>query len=196
MTLTRLSASPSMTSTYDHRVIQGAESGLLLKRVDELLNGDSGQPDWEAITYDNFESGFGSFTSGGNDCILSTQSRHAAEGVQSVNLQDNAGIDSALYHTTGQDVTSYTELRVEFSFKMMSMETGEDFWLEFYDGSTWQTVTTFVQGDYNNRSIYDISIVLDRLQVNFPVDAKLRFTCDAGDNRDDVYIDQVSFMGK
>lgn len=29
----------TMTSTYDHRVIQGAESGLLLKRVDELLQG-------------------------------------------------------------------------------------------------------------------------------------------------------------
>ena len=32
----------TMTSTYDHRVIQGAESGLLLKRVDELLVGADG----------------------------------------------------------------------------------------------------------------------------------------------------------
>ncbi|MEL6905387.1 MAG: multifunctional oxoglutarate decarboxylase/oxoglutarate dehydrogenase thiamine pyrophosphate-binding subunit/dihydrolipoyllysine-residue succinyltransferase subunit, partial [Planctomycetota bacterium] len=32
----------TMTSTYDHRVIQGAESGLLLKRVDELLSGEGG----------------------------------------------------------------------------------------------------------------------------------------------------------
>ncbi|QDV06862.1 Multifunctional 2-oxoglutarate metabolism enzyme [Planctomycetes bacterium Poly30] len=32
----------TMTSTYDHRVIQGAESGLLLKRVDELLMGADG----------------------------------------------------------------------------------------------------------------------------------------------------------
>ena len=32
----------TMTSTYDHRVIQGAESGLLLKRVEDLLNGDDG----------------------------------------------------------------------------------------------------------------------------------------------------------
>jgi len=29
----------TMTSTYDHRVIQGAESGAFLKRVDELLQG-------------------------------------------------------------------------------------------------------------------------------------------------------------
>ena len=30
----------TMTSTYDHRVIQGAESGSFLRRVDELLQGD------------------------------------------------------------------------------------------------------------------------------------------------------------
>ena len=32
----------TMTSTYDHRVIQGAESGAFLKRVDELLQGADG----------------------------------------------------------------------------------------------------------------------------------------------------------
>ncbi|MGI8661133.1 MAG: multifunctional oxoglutarate decarboxylase/oxoglutarate dehydrogenase thiamine pyrophosphate-binding subunit/dihydrolipoyllysine-residue succinyltransferase subunit, partial [Thermoleophilaceae bacterium] len=32
----------TMTSTYDHRVIQGAESGAFLKRIDALLQGDAG----------------------------------------------------------------------------------------------------------------------------------------------------------
>lgn len=32
----------TMTSTYDHRVIQGAESGLFLRRVEELLQGEDG----------------------------------------------------------------------------------------------------------------------------------------------------------
>ncbi len=32
----------TITSTYDHRIIQGAESGLFLKRVEELLLGDDG----------------------------------------------------------------------------------------------------------------------------------------------------------
>jgi len=31
----------TVTSTYDHRVIQGAESGLFLKRVEELLSGEA-----------------------------------------------------------------------------------------------------------------------------------------------------------
>src|SRR5207344_1204019 len=32
----------TITSTYDHRIIQGAESGLFLKRVHELLLGEHG----------------------------------------------------------------------------------------------------------------------------------------------------------
>ena len=31
-----------MTSTYDHRIIQGAESGSFLRRIDELLQGEDG----------------------------------------------------------------------------------------------------------------------------------------------------------
>ena len=31
-----------MTSTYDHRVIQGAESGAFLRRIDQLLQGEDG----------------------------------------------------------------------------------------------------------------------------------------------------------
>ncbi|MEQ1891305.1 MAG: multifunctional oxoglutarate decarboxylase/oxoglutarate dehydrogenase thiamine pyrophosphate-binding subunit/dihydrolipoyllysine-residue succinyltransferase subunit [Planctomycetota bacterium] len=32
----------TVTSTYDHRIIQGAESGLFLKRIEELLTGEGG----------------------------------------------------------------------------------------------------------------------------------------------------------
>jgi hypothetical protein len=32
----------TVTSTYDHRVIQGAESGLFLARMEELLKGEDG----------------------------------------------------------------------------------------------------------------------------------------------------------
>ena len=32
----------TVTSTYDHRIIQGAESGLFLARVEELLKGEDG----------------------------------------------------------------------------------------------------------------------------------------------------------
>jgi 2-oxoglutarate dehydrogenase E1 component len=43
-TRAELAIGPVMTasSTYDHRVIQGAESGLLLQRLEQLLNGEEG----------------------------------------------------------------------------------------------------------------------------------------------------------
>ncbi len=43
-TLAEVAVGPvmTMTSTYDHRVIQGAESGLFLKRVEEYLTGQHG----------------------------------------------------------------------------------------------------------------------------------------------------------
>jgi 2-oxoglutarate dehydrogenase E1 component len=40
----------TMTSTYDHRVIQGAESGAFLKRVEQLLQGEDGF--YEAVATD------------------------------------------------------------------------------------------------------------------------------------------------
>ena len=44
----------TMTSTYDHRVIQGAESGAFLRRIDQLLQGEDGFYDgvFEALGLD------------------------------------------------------------------------------------------------------------------------------------------------
>ena len=48
-TLAELAVGPVMTvtSTYDHRIVQGAESALLLKRIEELLDGADGF--WDEI---------------------------------------------------------------------------------------------------------------------------------------------------
>ena len=40
----------TLTSTYDHRVIQGAESGAFLRRIEELLQGEDGF--YEAVAAD------------------------------------------------------------------------------------------------------------------------------------------------
>jgi 2-oxoglutarate dehydrogenase E1 component len=42
LSLLGISKVMSVTSTYDHRIIQGAESGLFLARLEELLRGDDG----------------------------------------------------------------------------------------------------------------------------------------------------------
>src|SRR4029077_15030149 len=42
LSLLGISKVMTLTSTYDHRIIQGAESGLFLARMEELLKGEDG----------------------------------------------------------------------------------------------------------------------------------------------------------
>jgi len=166
----------------------------LVASLDTLL--DSANGDWMDITYDNFEDGWGSYASGGVDCMLSTKARHASEGSNSANIQDDSEVASSFCHASGYDVSFLTELKVEFTFKMVSMDTGEDFQVQYYDGSGWQTVATFSRAEFDNSTFHEQSIVIDRESHAFPQDAKIRFICNASANRDDVYIDEVLFAGR
>jgi 2-oxoglutarate dehydrogenase E1 component len=59
-TLTRLAVSKTMTltSTYDHRIIQGAQSGEFLKTIHELLLGQDGQDSRDGQGDEGSEDGF------------------------------------------------------------------------------------------------------------------------------------------
>lgn len=153
------------------------------------------QPQWTELTYDDFESGFGNYTDGGKDCALYTGgSTYAHQGTNAGNIQDNSGTVSSFYHTNGIDVHTpgYTEIKVEFWFKTNGMESGDDFWIQYYNGSTWTTVAQYISGtDFNNGSFYNDSIFIDESSYTFPADMKIRFMCDANHNNDDVYIDEV-----
>jgi len=77
------------------------------------------------------------------------------------------------------------------------METGEDFWVEYYDGSNWNTVATYVSGtDFSNGSFYTKTVTIDSDSYNFPTDMKIRFQCSASANYDDVYIDDITVIGE
>jgi serine protease len=151
---------------------------------------------WTVITYDDFESGWGSYSDGGGDCSRYTRGTYAHQGNAAADIQDNSGTASSFYHTVGYDVSGYTELEIEFWFYAVSMESGEDFWVQYNDGSSWRTVATFARGtDFNNNTFYNEVVTISSSQYNFPTNAKLRFMCDASDNNDDVYIDEIEFRG-
>jgi PKD repeat protein len=153
--------------------------------------------DWAVITYDDFEGGWGNYTDGGGDCYLYTGGTYAHQGSCAADIQDNSGTASSFYHTVGYNVSGYTELEVEFWYMPISMDrTGEDFWVQYYDGSTWQTVATFDKGvDFENNNFYHEVVAISSSQYNFPTNARLRFMCDASGNQDDVYIDEIEFRG-
>lgn len=151
---------------------------------------------WQVITFDNFETGMGSYTDGGSDMSRYTGGTHAYQGSAAANIQDNSGAASSFYHTSTYNVTAYQTLEVDFYFKMVSMETNEDFWVQYYNGSSWQTVAAIARaGSIANNTFYHAVVTIPRSSYNFPTNARIRFMCDASDNNDDVYIDQIEFRG-
>jgi serine protease len=153
-------------------------------------------PTWTVITFDNFESGMGSYTDGGGDMSRYRSTTYAHQGSYSADIQDNSGTASSFYHTNGYNVSGYSEMEVDFWFRAVSMENGEDFWVQYYNGSAWVTVKSFIAGtDFSNNTFYHVVVPISRSSYNFPTNAKLRFMCDASDNNDDVYIDEIEWRG-
>lgn len=155
----------------------------------------TGSAAWTVITSDNFETGFGSFTDGGTDCVRYTGGTHSHQGVASINIQDNT-TTSLFSSTANHNVSGYNTLEVSFWFKAVSMESGEDFWLQYFNGSTWQTVADYNSGSqFSNGTFVNSVVTIRKSQYNFPANAKIRFRCDASNDADDVYIDEVVFRG-
>ena len=94
------------------------------------------------------------------------------------------------------DVTSFSQVEVNFYFYVRSMENNEDFWLRYYNGSSWTTVATWTRGvDIDNNTFYNATITLDASQYTFAVNSGFRFQNDASGNNDQIFIDQVTITG-
>ena len=163
-------------------------------KVDYITVSEPGS--WATITYDDFESGWGSYTDGGGDCSRYTRGTYAWQGSAAADIQDNSGVSSSFYHTGSYNVTGYNTLEVEFYFIAVSMENNEDFWVQYYNGSAWYTVASYARGvNFNNNTWYVATVTIPRSSYTFPTNAKIRFMCDASGNSDDVYIDAITFRG-
>ncbi len=141
-----------------------------------------------------FESGWDGWSDGGSDCARVSSSR-SYEGSYSIRIRDNSGTESAMT-SESFDLSSYDSVEVEFYFYPNSMESGEDFWLRFYNGSSWSTVASYARGtDFNNNTYYVATVTLNAASFNFASDSQFRFQCDASGNADRIYVDQVTIKG-
>ncbi|RJE70961.1 M4 family metallopeptidase [Reichenbachiella sp. MSK19-1] len=141
-----------------------------------------------------FETGWDGWTDGGSDVARYSGSR-SFEGSYSIYIRDNSGTGSSMSYT-GVDVSSYDAIDISFYFYPFGMETGEDFWLQFYDGSSWQTIATYVSGtSFDNNSFYVANVSIDPSTYTFSSNSGFRFVCDASANNDLIYIDQVTIVG-
>ncbi len=138
-----------------------------------------------------FETGWDGWQDGGSDCFRYSGGR-SYEGSYSIRIRDNSGTASAMTSPT-LDLTGYSSIDVTFFFYPNSMETGEDFWLRFYDGSSWSTVGVWTSGtSFNNNTFYTSTVTISAANYNFASNSQIRFQCDASANADRVYIDAVT----
>ncbi len=148
----------------------------------------------DELSYTDFESGWDIWTDGGSDCRR-VSSSYSPQGSYSADIQDNSGVASSFYHTNGVDVHTpgYVHIRVEFTFQAVSMDnSNEDFWVQYFDGTNWNTVADFDYSiDFQNNILYAGTVNIYESSYNFPSDMKIRFMCDASGNRDDIYVDEI-----
>lgn len=156
---------------------------------------DGAGPSSTVLMESYFETGWDNWVDGGGDCARYSGSR-SAEGTYSIRIRDNSSTASSM--TSPEfDITSYDTVEVSFSFYVYSMETGEDFWFRYHDGSSWQTVQAWVAGSgISNNNFYSATVTMDASSYNFVSNGKFRFQCDASANADHIYIDEVIITGK
>ena len=141
-----------------------------------------------------FESGWDGWIDGGSDCARYTGS-YASEGNYAIRIRDNSGTASSMT-SPSFDLTAQSEVEIQFSFYVRSMESNEDFWLQYFNGSNWTTVATYVRGgNISNNQFYTKTVTLNSADYNFATNSQFRFRCDASGNNDQIFIDAVIISG-
>jgi hypothetical protein len=155
---------------------------------------DNWTESWTLVTYDIFENGFGNYTDGGSDCLIYSGGSYAHQGINAINIRDNSDNASSFYSTSGIDVNTpgYTSILIDFWFITQGMGPNYDFWMQYYDGSDWQIIADY---DYNvdfiDDQFYHEFIWINETDYTFPSDMQINFQCDAQNNNNNVYIDEI-----
>jgi chitodextrinase len=141
-----------------------------------------------------FETGLEGWSDPGSDCAW-VQSGAAFEGVGCVRLRDDSNTSNS--ESPVLDLTGNTQVTFEFHIFARSMETGEDFFVEFFDGSSYQVIGQYASGtDFTDNSFFSPTpIVLSSGTYNFNANNRFRIRCDASANNDQIFFDQVIISG-
>lgn len=141
-----------------------------------------------------FETGLEGWIDGGSDCVRFANASRAWEGTYSIRIRDNSNSSNAVSPTL--DLSGNTQVTIEFHTYSRGMEFGEDFFVEFWNGSSYQVIGNYARGiDFNNNAFFTDTIVLDSGTYNFNANNRFRFRNDASVNNDQIYFDAVIISG-
>ncbi|MEO1032765.1 MAG: choice-of-anchor D domain-containing protein, partial [Bacteroidota bacterium] len=169
----------------------------------------------------DFESGLDGWTSGGADAARVNDATWSYGGSYSLRVRDDDAAGSASsFDSPAFDFSAYDQVDFTFFFAPNSMESTyssfhttktytEEFIIEYSsdNGTNWTVVKTFESGDFSNNdadfatsstaTFYHRTVTLLSSDYTFPASAVSRFRirCDASEDDDEVYIDDVTITG-
>ncbi len=137
-----------------------------------------------------FETGWDGWNDGGADAARVSTS-YSWEGDYSIQLRDNSGKSSSMT-SPWLSLSDATSVQMEFYFKSVGLESGEDFLILYKDdANVWNVIDQITMGvDFNNNVFYVATLSIPNLEPT--VQGKLRIQCDASDDSDNIYIDAVT----
>jgi RHS repeat-associated protein len=184
--------------TYNYlnlpQVIQWGNTKSIVHRYDasgtklskEIKTGNStSQP------ISTFETGWDSWIDSGTNCDRVTNG--GLSGSYSILIQ-SFGTSSMVTSPT-YTLNTFDSVRIDFKFKAVSFEAGEDFFLEYSNngGSSWTPVKNYIfNTDFINNVVYDRFVTLS---APLSASSKFRFRSDAGDTTDKIYVDNILVTG-
>lgn len=138
-----------------------------------------------------FETGWDQWNDGGPD-VTRVSNSNSYEGQYSIRIADNSGTHSAMTSPSFNVSTGVIGLQIQFYFYGYSMETGENFFLQYKAGSgAWVTIANYIRGtNFNNNIFYSTTVTVPNFVPT--TSATFRIMCDASDNADQIFIDQVT----
>jgi len=161
------------------------------------------------ITFDDFEDGIGNYEAGPINAGLfdaENDEQHTPGGSSVLKIKgrkkttdpDNA---ASFYHKQDHDVSSYLDVRVNFFFLSPSYDRGDSFVLEASSdsGQNWIEVERWTMdkdGFEDNDQFYEGNVTIDRSEIDFTANFRLRFRSEASSSRDNLLIDDINFFGR
>ena len=191
-TITGLTANTSYAFNVSAFDAAGNSSGLSNTANATTTGGGGGGPGVIAAYY--FETGLEGWIDGGSDCVRFNNSTRAFEGSYSIRIRDNSNSSNA--RSPFLDLSGNSQITIEFHTYSRGMEVGENFFVEFWNGSSYEIIGDYARGtDFNNNAFFTDTIVLDASSYNFTSANRFRFRNDASVNNDQIYFDQVIISG-
>lgn len=141
-----------------------------------------------------FEQNSEGWSDPGSDAGRVNNSTAAFEGQFCIGLRDDSttsNSQSPVLNLAGNNVVT-----IEFHVFSAGMENGENFFVEFFNGTSYQTVGNYTAGvDFFNNNFFDDTITLDGSSFNFNGNNRIRFRNNGSNNNDRICFDAVVVSG-